>query len=335
MSAPGAQHVRTSGAVLASPPPAPHAAAVALSDVNLNRLVVFVAVVEAGSLAAAARKLGLAKAMVTAHIQRLEREVGASLLVRTTRQLRLTEAGAAFFEASRAIVQQAERAIGEVGRDREAPHGTLRVALPVDYAPVVAPVAAALTQRYPELRIDLVTSDRIVDLIGGDDADPQRRNYADIALRLGWLKDSTLQTVKVGAFAQWLVATPAFLDARGAPKTPAALAAQPFVAFSALAQPATWTLTGPRRARAEIRFRVTMSCDATLAVRAAVLAGAGYGVLTDIAIADDVTAGRLVRVLPAWSLPDGGIHAVFPPLSPEPRKRRVFLDALRAHLAAR
>src|SRR5580704_17948235 len=112
-----------------------------LSAVNLNRLVVFAAVVEAGSLTAAADRLGIAKTMVSTHMQRLEAEVGASLLVRTTRRVSVTEAGRAFYEASRHILSIAEEALLALEQGGGVLRGTLRVATPIDYgATVVAPV---------------------------------------------------------------------------------------------------------------------------------------------------------------------------------------------------
>jgi DNA-binding transcriptional LysR family regulator len=136
------------------------------SDVNLNRLAVFVAVIEAGSLTAAADRLGIAKTMVSTHMQRLEAEVGASLLVRTTRRISVTEAGTAFYEASRHILSIADEALQAVEQGSGALRGTLRVATPVDYGTiVVAPVLVALRQQHPELNIELVSNDRLVNLL--------------------------------------------------------------------------------------------------------------------------------------------------------------------------
>jgi len=137
---------------------------IALGDINLNRLVVFVAVVEAGSLTSGASRLGLAKAMVSAHMQRQEAELGASLLVRTTRRLGLTEAGEAFYEAVRDVVRDAQEAVDAVGQSASEPRGALRITAPVDYgANVVAPLAVSLQRRFPGLTIELLTGDRLFD----------------------------------------------------------------------------------------------------------------------------------------------------------------------------
>ncbi len=131
-----------------------------LSAVNLNRLVVFAAVVEAGSLTAAADRLGIAKTMVSTHMQRLEAEVGATLLIRTTRRVSVTEAGRTFYEASRQILSATEEAISALAQESGMLRGTLRVATPIDYgASVVAPMLVTLQQRHPELKIELVSAD--------------------------------------------------------------------------------------------------------------------------------------------------------------------------------
>ncbi len=135
-----------------------------IRDVNLNRLAIFVAVVEAGSLTAAAERLGLAKTMVSAHVQRLEAEIGASLVVRTTRRLNVTEAGRAFYDACRDILRATETALAAVAGDAGPLRGTLRVSAPVDYgALVVAPALVALRDAHPALEIELQCDDRVVD----------------------------------------------------------------------------------------------------------------------------------------------------------------------------
>ena len=297
----------------------------ALGSVNLNRLVVFVAVVEAGSLSAAARRLGLAKTMVSAHLQRLEAEIGASLLLRTTRRQSLTDAGEAFYEASRRIVRDAEEAISAAGQDTAQPRGLLRVTAPIDYAAsVVAPVAVALRQRHPALKIELLAGDRVVDMM---------KEGIDVAVRVGRLADSGLQATRIGSFSEWLVASPRLFDDQPAPTKPEALAGLPFVALSVLRQPASWTFTSASgKARRAVRFELSLWANTSHAVRSAVLAGGGLAVLPDYAVKTDVAAGRLLHLLPQWTLPESGIHAVFPAARHRPKKVRVFLDALKQHV---
>ncbi|WP_266169106.1 LysR family transcriptional regulator [Dyella subtropica] len=295
-----------------------------VSGINLNRLEVFVAVVESGTLAGAARRLGVAKALVTTHIQKLETELRATLMVRTTRSLNLTEAGRAFYEASRAIVEQAEAAIESARSHVGEVTGTLRVTAPMDYAAtVVAPVAAALAQVHPSLHIELITADRVLDLVA---------ERLDVGIRLGWLADSSHQAVKLGSFSLWLVASPSLLRAGGVPQSPQDLSGRPMAAFSVLNKPLHRTFVGPQGEAEEVYFSPVFTADSVVAMKQVVLAGAGFGVLTDFAVSQDVDAGRLIRVLPQWKLPEGGIYAVFPASTQRALKVKVFVDALRAHV---
>jgi len=296
-----------------------------LSSINLNRLVVFVAVVEAGSLTAAARRLGLAKTMVSTHMQRLEVEVGASLLVRTTRSLSLTDAGAAFYEASRRIVLQAEQAIAAAGEETADPRGTLRVSAAVDYCSnVLAPMAVELVKRYPQLKIEMIAEDRRADLIA---------EGVDLAIRVGRLADSSHQAVQVGTFEQWLVGRPDLFAAGESPRHPEQAAAYPFIALTVLPNPLSRTFENAAGDRRSVRFDAAILSNTALAVRRAALAGGGLAVMPDFAVAGDVAEGRLIRLLPDWTLPGGGIHCVFPQARHRPKKIRVFVDALREQLA--
>jgi len=294
-----------------------------ISSVNLNRLAILVAVVEAGSLTAAARRLGLAKSMVSKHMQLLEAELGVALLVRSTRTLRLTEAGRAFHEASRQVLQAAEDAIEQARSGQDSVQGKLRVAAPVDYGVmVVAPLLSRLRARYPELTVELQCADHRVDLIA---------DGIDVAVRLGKLADSSLQAARVGPLLRGLVASPDFLARHGTPDTPAALASLPWVELSVVAQPGNFTLTGAAGQVHEVTMRNTVfSTNSAYASRAAALAGQGVLRATVFSVSDDVAAGRLVRLLPDWSLAASDIHAVYPASPRLPQKVRLFIDALKS-----
>jgi DNA-binding transcriptional LysR family regulator len=293
-------------------------------ELNLNRLAVFVAVVEAGSFTAGAARLGLAKTVVSTHIQRLEAEVGANLLVRSTRRLSATDAGHAFYQASCAILQATREAVSAARVNSLEPRGTLRVATPIDYGTaVVAPMLVALRQRYPLLQIELVSGDSFIDLIAQD---------IDVAVRLGQLADSGYRAVTVGRFVKWVVASPAFVDRHGMPQAPAELAALPFVALSALPQPNAFTLAHAQHGKQRVRTKAVLLADTANACRAATLAGGGAALLTDFATRDDLAAGRLVRLLPHWATPSAGIHAIFPATRHRARKVAVFVEGLKAAL---
>lgn len=292
-----------------------------LLDINLNRLVVFVAVVETGSITAAAKRLGLAKTVVSAHIQKLEAEIGSHLLVRTTRRLHLTEAGTLFYEACVKILRETEEAVSRAASSAQQPRGRLRLSCPVDYAAaLVAPLAAQLCREYPELRVEILSSDQRVDMVA---------EGIDLAIRIGQLVDSSYRAASIARFEEWLVAAPGLFP-EGLPQSPAELAQTAFIGLSVLSNPLYWTFS--RNGETETRrFNPAIMANTTGAVQAAALAGAGMAILPDYSVADDVEMGRLVRLLPDWHLPGGGIYAVFPATAQRPQKVSVFIDALKRH----
>lgn len=292
-----------------------------LRDVNLNRLAVFVQVVEAGSLTAAAERLKLAKTMVSTHMQRLEAEVGVSLLARTTRRLSVTEAGRRFYEAAREMLRAAEVALDELTGDLTVLRGTLRVSAPIDYGTlVVAPALVALRRAHPQLHVELLCSDHYVDLISEN---------IDVAVRLGRLADSSHRSIKIGSYVNWVVATPDFLAGHGVPRKPEDLAALPYVALSVLPHPLSLELLNGRGTKRNVRCRAAFEANTAPGCRAGTLAAGGFGVLTDFSVADDVAAGTLVRLLPNWKTPEADIQVVFPPTVRVPAKALALADALK------
>ena len=295
-----------------------------LRDINLNRLVVFAAVVEAGSLSAAAERLGLAKTMVSAHIQRLEAEVGATLIVRTTRRSHLTEAGQTLYEASRECVRAASDALAAISDTSGPLRGLVRVASPIDYGElVVTPALAALRRAHPGLDVELICGDGYADLVA---------ERIDVAVRLGNLKDSSYRSARLGQYLRWIVASPAFLAGRRLPESPIDLGTLPFVAMTTMPHPYLLSLCDASGQRARVRCKRAFLANTASACRAATLAGAGFAMLTDFSIGADLAAGRLVRLLPQWAGEPAAIQAVFPSTRQPSPKVAAVIDALRAYL---
>lgn len=291
-----------------------------LLDINLNRLVVFVAVVETGSITAAAKRLGLAKTMVSTHMQKLEAEIGSNLLVRTTRRLHLTEAGTQFYEACQKILQDTETAIAQANSNTRQLRGKLRISTSIDYgASVIAPLAAELSKLHPELRIEIIASDHRVDMVA---------EGIDVSIRIGRLADSSHKAALIAPFDEWLVAAAGFFP-ESLPQAPEQLDDYPFVGLSVLPNPLNWTFTRIGFTSVSLRFRAAIMTNTSLGVQAAALAGAGLAILPDYALKNDLAAGRLVRLLPEWSLPGGGIYAVFPASVQRSQKVSVFIEALK------
>lgn len=287
---------------------------------NLRRLTYFASVVEAGSFTAAAERLGITKAVVSQQVARLEQEFKTSLLVRTTRSVRPTEAGQAFYLRCALILREAEEAFDELAETSAEPSGVLRLTVPIDYGVnVIVPAIAAFTQRYPACKVDAVFSDQMLDMMSGN---------IELAIRVGWLVESGLQARQIASFQQLLVAAPGMLPQAGGLSSPQDIGKLPFIANTALRDPLRWTFSSNHSEHQTVDFEASVFLDATLAVREAVCQGAGLSVLPDYVIAGDLAVGRLVQVLPQWSLPSGGIHAVFPAARFRPPKVRAFVDML-------
>ena len=270
---------------------------------NLNRLGYFTAVVEQGSFTAAADLLGVTKAVVSQQVAKLEQEVGVALLVRTTRKVHVTEAGESFYLRCTDILRDSENAFAELALSAATPTGTLRITAPLDYGmSAVVPAVGEFTRRYPDCTVSLTLSDQKLDPISA---------RLDMAIRVGWLMDSSLRARRIASFRQLLVCAPALVRKLPRISAPENLAHLPFVANAVLRDPLNWKFT-KRGQRRTVSMQAAISIDATIGVYAAVLGANGFSVLPDFLVSADLASGRLVHALSEWSLPAGGVYAVFP-----------------------
>ena len=287
---------------------------------NLNRLAYFAAVVDTGSFTRAAERLGITKAVVSQQVAQLERDLGTSLLVRTTRRVHPTEAGRMFHARCAMILREAEDAFDELAQAASEPTGTLRITAPNDYGTeMVVPVITAFTARYPACRVEQTLGDQTMDLAAAN---------IDMAIRVGWLADSSLQARQIGSFQQILVGAPVFADRIAAVRDPDDLATLPFIANTALREPLLWQFSRAELDRRAVRMQANIAINTTIGVLAAVRAGGGLSVLPDFLVADDLASGRLSRVLAEWQLPAGGIYTVYPAAQFRPRKVSAFVEML-------
>jgi DNA-binding transcriptional LysR family regulator len=287
--------------------------------INLNRLAYFVAVAETGSFTRAAERLGITKAVVSQQVRRLEADLRTSLLIRTTRRVDLTEAGRLLHGRCATIFSNAEDAIGEVAQFNAEPRGVIRVTAPNDFgASIVAPVVAKFTQQYPECRVELLLSDTKIDLVEA---------HIDLSIRVGWLQDSSNQARRIGSFRQFVVAASSAVAARRI-KVPADLPNLPFVANASLKDPLLWHFTRAGRDENAVRLRQHILTNSTPAALAATLAGGGLSVLPDFLVDEHIRSGQLVRLLPDWDLPEGGVYVVLPPARFRPPGVTAFVAML-------
>jgi DNA-binding transcriptional LysR family regulator len=294
-------------------------------SLNLNRLVVFAAVVEAGSLTGAAKRLGLTKTVVSSHLKNLEEELGVTLIGRTTRRMRLTDIGRELHERTQGPLVEL-MAGAAAARDRaRAPRGSVRVTAPIDYgSEIMAPLLVRIQQEKPGLVIDLVLDDHPVDFIA---------EGIDIAIRIGWvLQDSSYRTVRLGAFKTWVVAPASWASSVPSIKTPTDLLGRPFIAGSMLKSPARWEFGSADGIHAAHIFDVTMFANTNVAVRAAVESGGGFTILPDFAVRSRLESGSLIRLLDNWSLPSGDIQAIMPAARHQSAVARMLFSSLQTLL---
>lgn len=290
-----------------------------MKAINLNRLAYFAAVVDTRSFTRAADRLGMTKAVVSQHVARLEAELETSLLVRTTRRVLPTEAGRTLFARCSAILREAQDAVDELAQAKAVPKGVLRIAAPNDYgALTVAPLAASFARRFPTCSVNLILSDGRTDLIA---------EQVDLSIRVGWLDDSGLQSRRIGTFRQVLVASTRLAKSLLV-REPGDLAALPLIANTALREPLRWHFSRPGFPRRTITMQQALSINTSPAVLAATLADGGLAVLPDFQVTAYLRTGRLVTVLPEWSLPSGGIYAVYPAARFRPPKVTAFVSML-------
>jgi DNA-binding transcriptional LysR family regulator len=266
---------------------------------STDELLVFVTVIDAGSITAAAEKLQQTVSGVSRALTRLEKQLGVALILRTTRRLQLTGEGELFLERSRAILAAMEDAEEAVTRHREAPSGRLRVDAATPFMlHCIVPHMAEFAARYPAIQLELTNNERIVDLL---------EQRVDIAIRIGVLQDSTLHARALGMSRLRLVASPAYLAAHGTPHTADALRTHRLIGFTAPAHLNNWPLPAaghlgsgegdPQAAPPAFTIEPTLAASSGETIRQLALGGAGIACLADFLTAADRREGRLVTVL--------------------------------------
>jgi DNA-binding transcriptional LysR family regulator len=299
-----------------------------MPDLDADKLRSFLAVMEAGGFTAAAQRLGLGKSRVSADVAALEARLGTALLRRTTRQVQPTEAGEALARDTAQPLRELQEAFDRAACSQRGLVGSLRLTAPADYASaVLAPLLATFLRRHPALKLDLVATDAVLDLVG---------EGFDLAIRMGEMRDSTLRQRGLGYFAQMAVASPDMLAAHAVPATPPDLEALPWVMLAGMTNPLHWSFTPEVGGTAmPVRVAPVHRANTARVVLEWARAGLGCAVLPDFMVAEDLADGRLQPVLPGWRPPRAGIYAVFPGTRHPPAKVTALIEFLADHLPAR
>tara|TARA_R110001583_G_C5641511_1_gene407896 strand:- start:185 stop:1150 length:966 start_codon:yes stop_codon:yes gene_type:complete len=285
---------------------------------SLSDIAVFVQVVDSGSFTAAADRLAISKSVVSKYVTRLENQLGARLLNRTTRRLSLTEAGRVFYERSRKGLADIEDAKSEVSRMQSEPRGTLRLNAPMSFGILhVAPALPEFLKRYPEITVDVNLDDRKVDVI---------EEGFDISVRISELPDSSLVAKRLGPCRHTIVAAPEYLERCGTPRTPEELRDHNIVSYRYQESALAWHFQTPDNKSTAVTVSGSLMMNNSLALRATLLEGVGIARTPTFAVGQDIREGRLIPILRDYDVLDVTIFLVYPQRRHLSPKVRAFVD---------
>ncbi|MDB5659483.1 MAG: transcriptional regulator [Cypionkella sp.] len=289
----------------------------------MDRLIaerMFVTVLETGSFAAAALRLGTSSGQASKLVSKLESDLGVRLLHRTTRALAATEAGQAYFDRLRGLLDEFDALDTQIRNEALLPRGKIRLSAPLSFGTIrLAPRLADFAKVYPEIALDVHFSDRLVNLVD---------EGFDMAVRVGKPGDTTLIARKLSTSQLIVAASPDYLAARGCPQIPQDLTQHECVIDTNYRDPNRWSFT--QNQRVAVNGRLTFS-NASACVIAAE-AGLGIASSPDFVMAESLASGRLIRLLAGYEDPPMGVYALYPSGRHLALKMRVLIDFLAQNL---
>lgn len=294
-------------------------------DLDLTDLRAFARIADLKSVSAAARALNMPKSSVSRSLARLEAVVGAALVERSNRHVRLTDAGALLHPHALRIMNDVDEAETALGGFVGIPRGTLRVSAPLSYVhTLIAPMLPSFLASYPEVRVVLDLNHRNVDMVAQE---------IDVAIRMGSLVDSGLVARRLPPLEIWLCASPTYLAARGTPTSVADLAGHDFI--DRIDGTTEWTFETPGRGKEQIAIYPRAVSPEPAVGLVMLMGGTGIGRLPRFMAEKAIAAGELVRVLPQTKPDTTEVNALYPSHRSLSAKVRVFIDALTAHLGGK
>ena len=283
---------------------------------RFDAMQVLLAVVDAGSLSAGSRKLNAPLPSVSRKVAELERHLGTRLLVRTSRNIQLTDAGRDYVDAARQIMAQLDDAEQRASGEYETPRGVLTITVPISFGhDHVLPLAYEFLSEHPEITLNVLCLDRAVSLVD---------EHVDVGIRLGELADSSLQAVKVGEFGFITCASPDYLARRGVPSRPEDLTDHDGVVFGQITQPG-WTYHRDGL-RLEALPNVRIRANTATAALSAALCGAGIIRAPRYQVARELQSGALVSLFDSYGSQSFPAHLIYARQGLLPLKVRVFID---------
>lgn len=286
---------------------------------DLKRMVIFAHVVEAGSFSGAAQRLDIAKSAISKQVSLLEKNIGARLLNRSTRSLSLTDIGETYYHSCAQLAEILDAAQTASHALQDEPRGMLRISCPASFGiDYVAPLLNTFLRQYTELNAELLLDDNVVDMT---------KMGIDVAIRVGWLPDSSLRAHKLKDAPRLLCASPEYIERNGLPEIPEDLIQHEWIIFTLLPTPYHYTFTKNKKSK-KIQVKGRIKTNNGNAVRNLLLEGAGVSALSDFLVDKDIKEGKLIHLLPEYHIADAGIYAVFQNQHLQQAKVRAFIDFL-------
>ncbi|KVD36516.1 LysR family transcriptional regulator [Burkholderia ubonensis] len=290
----------------------------------LAAMRIFVRVVERGNLSRAAKDLGLGQPTVSDRVERLERFLGVRLLLRSTRAVSCTDEGILFYQRSKIVLDAADEARAVVTLGNKIVRGRIRIAAPHGLGEVVLPeILTVIREHNPQLYIDLILNDEITDPV---------TEGVDISLRLGPISDGNFVARRMGHVRRVLVASPSYIEKHGLPEEPTDIVGHPFIRVTGLFNDGQLRLMSPSKSVRPTPINIVISTSHWRPVYELLLNGAGIGVLQEHVCVDALASGRLVRLLPDYTVPGFDLHALLPVTRPVPSKTQVVVKILEEYL---
>ncbi len=269
---------------------------------DLNEVLVFIKVVQAGSFTQAAKQLSMPNSTVSSKVSSLEKRLGTTLITRTTRRLSVTPAGQAYFKKCLLGLEEIKSGENEIAASQGEPQGLLRLTAPVELGSSVLPqLILAYTAKYPKVSVEVILTDRRVELLAEN---------IDLAIRASELRDSTLIGKKLGVSGFFVFSSPKYLKLRGEPKHPRELKDHSCLHFTPLGSE-SWNLAGPKGAL-NVSVPGKMIVNDLTMLKALTISGMGISLLPSFYCKSELQTGKLVRILPEWQTTPTPIHFVYP-----------------------
>jgi DNA-binding transcriptional LysR family regulator len=288
---------------------------------HMTSISTFVKIAEAGGFAAAARKLGVSPSTVTTQIQDLEDRLGVRLLNRSTRKVSLTDIGRAYYERCMHILADMDEADGAIKAMNAKPNGILHLNVSISIPFFVAPVIAEFTALYPDVKVNLTMSDRMVDLV---------EDGIDLAITTMPVPNSNLVMRRVGSFRLLVCGSPDYFARHGVPRDPDDLRNHNSMKYTFSSWGGEWRFKSPEGQRA-VHIAGNMESNSVNALRLAASLGQGLILMPDFLVRNDIESGKLVPVLTEFSCPELAINAVYPHRHHLSINVRSFLDLISKH----